>query len=131
MNYKRKVYTQLSTDHSLKTFPLPQRRDSEKKIIPSNSQGGIREEFKKVFLPLLIEVFELRQQIDTFKMQQEGAPAIEKLKVSPEQALKRLMQIQETIEETMRWCEGVIPQIARAITDAQEILKTGDEEHDE
>lgn len=127
MNYKRKVYTHLSTDHSLKTLPLPQKRECEKKIIPSESLRGIREEFKKVFLPLLIEVFELRQQIDTFKMQQEGAPAIEELKIHPEQALKRLMQIQETVQETMRWCEGVIPQIGKAITDARDVLELGEE----
>lgn len=103
----------------------PHKTSFGKKIIPTIAHSGLREEFKKTFLPLLIDVFELRQMIDTYKMH-KNAPKLGymgKVSKTPQEILKQLEQLQEDIEESQRWCNGVILQIAKGIGEAKEALE--------
>ena len=95
-----------------------------KKIIPSLATKGVREKFKKTFLPLLIEIFELRQSIDNYKteLQTNGIFPAENNSKSPQEILERLEQLQTDIEESQRWCDGVILQIAKGINEAKDAL---------
>ncbi|MCH9630942.1 MAG: hypothetical protein S4CHLAM37_09530 [Chlamydiia bacterium] len=109
------------TVKSLKT----EKQTSKKKIIPTTAQSGLREEFKKTFLPLLIDVFELRQMIETYKMQKKS-PELEcigKVSKTPQEILNNLKQLQQDIEESQRWCSGVILQISKGIEEAKEALE--------
>ena len=85
---------------------------------------GLREEFKKTFLPLLIEIFELRQSIENYKsdLQSSEPMSSESPSKSPQEILLRLEQLQKDIEESQRWCDGVILQIAKGIEEAKETL---------
>lgn len=98
---------------------------SAKKIIPSNAEQSLRDKFKEMFLPLLIDILELRQMIDVHKMQAQAPdlPYFGKVSKTPEEILARLTQMQKDIEESQRWCEGVILQIAKGITETQEALQ--------
>ena len=42
---------------------------------------------------------------------------------SPEEILQKLTLLQEDIEESRRWCEGVIVQIEKGIAEAKEALQ--------
>jgi len=104
------------------------RADQEKpskKIIPSSKIKGIREEYKKTFLPLLIDVFELRQMIQTYKKKKDPLifSPLNKPKKSPQEILNRLTQLQQDIKESKRWCEGVILQIEKGIEETREALQ--------
>jgi hypothetical protein len=98
--------------------------EGRKKIIPTLAHSGLREAFKKTFLPLLIDIFELRQMIDTYKIHNQS-PQLRyfgKVSKTPQEILTQLQLIQQDIEESQRWCEGVIGQIAKGIKEAQEAL---------
>jgi hypothetical protein len=125
-NFKKKVYRKLDSapfpdSISLSNLSTP---SSPKKIIPSMATKGLREEFKKTFLPLLIEIFELRQSIENYKSDLQSSEPIstESPSKSPQEILLRLEQLQKDIEESQRWCDGVILQIAKGIEEAKETL---------
>lgn len=122
----KKIYSQLHASPFADQFKPSQTSSSEsrKKIIPTLAHNGLREAFKKTFLPLLIDIFELRQMIDTYKIHNQS-PQLRyfgKVSKTPQEILSQLQQIQKDIEESQRWCEGVILQIAKGITEAQEAL---------
>jgi len=126
--FRKKVYSKLDSSPLSENIPPPSSFTSpspSKKIIPSSATKGLREDFKKTFLPLLIDVFELRQMIDNYKSQAESSSPLPMGKVtqSPREILERLEQLQNDIEETQRWCEGVILQIAKGIEEAKEALE--------
>lgn len=130
--FKRKVYKKLDSSPLSQTIPPLNHSSSPKKIIPSRATGGLREEFKKMFLPLLIDSFELRQMIDNHKSQQESSSSVlEKPAKSPQDILKRLKQMQADIKEAQRWCDGVILQIAKGIEEAKETLNLLEKEQEE
>ncbi|MEM7175372.1 MAG: hypothetical protein AAF443_05570 [Chlamydiota bacterium] len=125
--FRKKTYCKLVNSplgQSIPSDPLAalSKSQANKKIVPSLATKGLREEFKKTFLPLLIDIFELRQAIDTHKAANESSLPIGKVAKSPTEILKRLEQLQQEIEESQRWCEGVIVQIAKGIHEAKEIL---------
>jgi len=123
--FHKKVYRKLdSSPLSENLPPLFPSDGCAKKIIPSSATKGLREDFKKTFLPLLIDVFELRQMIDNYKSELESPSPLPMGKIprSPQEILQRLEQLQSDIEETKRWCEGVILQIAKGIEEAKETL---------
>lgn len=97
-----------------------------KKIIPTTSQGGIREDLKKTFLPLLIDTIELRHMITMHKAQKSSpdSPLYGHIYKAPEEILHQLKVMQEDIEEAQRWCSGVISQIAKGIEEAKETLES-------
>jgi len=122
----KKTYSQLDVSPFADYLkpPQPSEEKSAPKIIPSNAQSGLREDFKKLFLPLLIDIFELRQMIDTYKMQAQSPPLrpFEKISKTPQEILQQLRQMQCDIEESQRWCSGVILQIAKGIEEVQDTL---------
>ena len=126
--FRKKTYRKLTQSplaHSIpseKLHTLAQEDNAKKKIIPSSATKGLREEFKKTFLPLLIDIFELRQAIETHKAASESSLPLGKVQKSPQEILERLKQLQKEIEESQRWCEGVIGQIAKGIKEAKEVL---------
>jgi hypothetical protein len=126
MNSSKKTYSQLHSSPFSDHFkPSNTPHEPRKKIIPTIAHSGLREEFKKTFLPLLIDIFELRQMIDTYKIQQQS-PKLRyfgKVSKTPQEILIQLKQMQLDIEESQRWCEGVILQISKGIREAQEALE--------
>jgi len=125
-NFKKKVYRKLDASPLSESisFSKMAAQGEPKKIIPSKATKGLREEFKKTFLPLLIDIFELRQAIDNYKSQVQSSHPIqtEKTSKSPQEILDRLEQLQKDIEESQRWCDGVILQISKGIEEAKEAL---------
>ena len=122
--FRKKTYCQLANSPLGKSIPSDplaafSTPPSKKKIVPSSATKGLREEFKKTFLPLLIDIFELRQAIETHKAAHESSLPVGKVHKSPTEILKRLEQLQQEIEESQRWCEGVIVQIAKGIHEAK------------
>ncbi|GAB4186524.1 MAG: hypothetical protein Tsb0015_04390 [Simkaniaceae bacterium] len=95
-----------------------------KKIVPTTASGGLREKFKETFIPLFIEVFELRQMIDNYKAEEVSPNPFltEKSTKSPKEILKQLEDLQKNIEESRRWHEGMILQIERGIEEARQAL---------
>ncbi|MCB1108960.1 MAG: hypothetical protein KDK44_04815, partial [Chlamydiia bacterium] len=95
--------------HSLKN----QTTKATKKIIAGATQSNLREQFKKTFLPLLIDISELRLMLENYKLQKTSGRIfkMENMDKTPEQILDKLENLQDDIEETRRWCEGVITQI--------------------
>ena len=119
-----KKYSKLETS-PVAISPLPQETGKSKRIVPSAVKNDLRETFKRTFLPLLIDIFELRQVISTYKVKREN-PHLTSLETptrTPEDVLKRLTEMQNDVEETLRWCDGVIKQIAKGIEEAKEALK--------
>lgn len=125
MNESGKNYKQLDnsplkeaiTSKSFSSFTK-----SNKKIIPSNAIGGLKETLKKTFLPLLIDVFELRQMIATHQSQKQSPIPIGKVTKPPEKIHQELTAVLQDIQETKRWCEGVELQVTRALDETQEVL---------
>ncbi len=121
--FHKKVYTKLDTSPFSENIKINTEKGSNcsnKKIIPSSPLSGMREEFKKTFLPLLIDIFELRQMIDNYKSQ--TSIPFQKETKSPKEILERLEIMQTEIEESQRWCNGVILQISKGIQEAKEAL---------
>lgn len=122
-HFRRKVYTQMYNS-SISQIQADCKK-AQKKIIPTNKKLGMREEFKKVFLPLLIDVFELRQMIRNHDSQEKTNAFIPLQKpphLSREKILNKLEELQEEIAESKRWVEGVITQIDKAVAEAKESL---------
>lgn len=130
-NFKKKVYRKLDSSPLWSSISLSRapREQEPKKIIASKATTNLREEFKKTFLPLLIEVFELRQSIENYKAElQDPLNSSEKDTRSPQEILARLEQLRADFEESQRWCEGVILQIAKGIDEALELMNCDKEE---
>jgi hypothetical protein len=112
--FRKKVYERMYTD-SISLLKADQEKP-KKKIIPTSTKSSLREDFKKTFLPLLIDVFELRQRIQNYKAKPTSS-------VQPKEILLHLEELQKEIEESQRWCEGVILQISKGIEEAKEALQ--------
>jgi hypothetical protein len=117
--FHKKVYASIYNPASLdQTEPK-----AIKKIIPSSKKSGLREEFKKVFLPLLIDVFELRQKVQNISRGAKLPFGLKQENGCPQEILTRLTELQDDIEESRRWCEGVIRQIEKGVEEAKEALQ--------
>lgn len=101
-----------------------------KKIIPSTKINGIKDDFKKVFLPLLVEVFELRKRIENYKNGTKCFLSPQDTPSCPIEILTKLQTLQKEVEESQRWCDGVIVQISKGIEEAKEALHFIDEKSD-
>lgn len=123
-SFRKKIYKKLDTSPLSEAIALPHTTSTEKskKIVSSIATKNLREVFKKTFLPLLIDVFELRQMIENYRSDPGN-----KIEKSPKQILERLEEIQRDIEETQRWCAGVIVQIAKGIEEARGTLDAEEE----
>ncbi len=101
-----------------------QSTQSNKKIVAGRAQSNLREQFKKTFLPLLIDISELRLMLENYKLQKTSGRIfkMEQMDKSPQQILEKLEDLQDDIEETRRWCAGVISQIERGIDETKELL---------
>lgn len=93
-----------------------------KKIIATKVTGELLETYRKTFLPLLIEVFELRQALSTHKLHVETPELrhLGKVHQTPEEILSRLEEIHDNIQETLLWCNGTIKQVEKAIEEAKQ-----------
>lgn len=95
--------------------------ETKKKIYPTTVKPSVREKFKKLFLPLLVEVFELRQALETYvgaKKSLEFSYFSDDTK-PPSKVLEELTQLKKDIEESKRWCSGVLSQIDKAMDEAK------------
>ncbi len=122
LGFRRKVYTKMYNS-SISQIKADCEKP-QKKIIPTSKKLGLREEFKKTFLPLLIDIFELRQMIQNYKSNKDSSLllTIGKKAIPPSEILKKLEGLQEEISESKRWVEGVISQIDKGIAEARETL---------
>jgi hypothetical protein len=124
LSSKPKTYSHISqspfSEH-LRPGSIPQ---GSKKIIPSVARHSLREDFKKTFLPLLIDIFELRQMLETIRLTKQSPEfsSFGKISKSPQEIVSQLTSMQQEIEEAQRWCEGVVSQISKGIEEAQETL---------
>jgi hypothetical protein len=116
--FRKKVYASIYAPKKTE-----EEKTNLKKIVPSTKISGIREEFKKVFLPLLIDVFELRRSAQNYKIKTKSSILNSSKPADPEEILKKLQELQMDIEESRRWCEGVILQIQKGIDEAKEALQ--------
>lgn len=124
--FHKKVFTRLNTSscpiEALTSMHAQENVLPHKKIVASIATGHLREDFKKTFLPLLVDVFELRQMICSHleeKLMEEWEG--KKLK-SPEEILRDLESLQKDVEETLRWCNGVSLQIAKGIEETKALM---------
>ena len=124
MSSKPKTYSHISqspfSEH-LRPGSIPQ---GSKKIIPSVARHSLREDFKKTFLPLLIDIFELRQMLETIRLTRQSPEfrSFGKISKSPQEIVFQLTSMQQEIEEAQRWGDGVVSQISKGIEEAQETL---------
>lgn len=122
---KEKKYSKLKSSSLFHFFNSSSQSESPKKLVATKAQPGLREDFKKTFLPLFIEVFELRQMIETYKTH-KTSPELSyfgKVSKTPQEILKQLKQLQNDIEESQRWCSGIILQISKGLSEAKEALE--------
>lgn len=123
--FHKKVYSKLSDSPLGDALHenVHKRRETGKRIVPSSPLSGRREEFKSSFLPLLIDVFELRQMIKNHKQAENGSPIpLGKLSKTPEEVLQQLESMQNEVEEAQRWFDGVILQVSKGVEEAKEVL---------
>ncbi len=117
--FRKKVYASIYKPSSSEV----EGKSRVKKIVPSSKISGLREDFKKVFLPLLIDVFELRKRIQNYKLGPKSPFMLKAEATCPAEILNQLTILQKDIEESKRWCEGVILQISKGIEEAKEALQ--------
>lgn len=123
--YKKKVFTAIQDNEinrtvfssafptqSIPDAPLPQGK------FTSTQNKKLRDSFKKTFLPLLIDVIELRQLVQNHKTK-DPKDTVGK---TPKEILEKLERLQGEIEESKKWCEGVILQISKGIEEAKAAL---------
>lgn len=123
--FQKKVYTRLSKSdlaslnlsESINSCNEPSNR---KKIVATSIGQNVREEFKKTFLPLLVEVFELRQMIKNHHNQTTDAFMESQPNNSLKDIINRLEVLKKEIEETKRWCDGVSIQIEKGLQEASD-----------
>jgi hypothetical protein len=122
---KPKTYSQIAHSPFSEHFRPVSIPEGSKKIIPSIANHSLREEFKKMFLPLLIDIFELRQMLETHRLMQQSPEfrSFGKISKSPQEIVDQLTSMQQEIEEAQRWCDGVVCQISKGIEEAQETLR--------
>ena len=122
-HFRKRVFTNVANTslHALEE----EKKKPHKKIIASAKSDSLRDQFKQRFLPLLIDVFELRQKIKNYRSTPDSPLffIIEKHHKNPIEILNRLQELQNDIEETQRWFEGIIPQISKGIEEAKEALQ--------
>ena len=134
--FRKKVYTKLTTSKLTDqvSSSLSQMNEAKgKKIIPTHIHPTLREGFKKMFLPLLIDIFELRQATQTCHSQMFSDEVLNFsiANKSPEQVLEKLEEIQNQVQEAQNWCDGVVLQISKGIEEAKEVLKQIEEKNSE
>jgi len=134
--FRKKVYTKLTTSNLTDKVSnsLSQLNEAKgKKIIATKVNPTLREGFKKMFLPLLIDIFELRQATQTCHNQMFSDEVLDFsiANKSPEQIMEKLEEIQNQVQEAQNWCDGVVLQISRGIKEAKEVLKEIEEKNSE
>ena len=91
------------------------------KIVPSAATKEFEKKIKNIFLPLLTNIFELKQMINRYKMELPSTQTI-KMKLTPREILMELKQLQKDAEESQRWCAGIILQTSKGIEEVKELL---------
>jgi hypothetical protein len=127
LNYQKKVFTRLthsdlSAINPQKTLHAFQSPPLNKKIVATSLSHHVREQFKKTFVPLLIEVFELRQQLSNIE-HDNSSPFSTSSTLCVDEITAKLQRLKKEIEETKRWCEGVELQIEKGLQDAQKLIQ--------
>lgn len=127
--FRKKVYTRLTTSSLTSSLsqsisqnaPTP----SSRKLSVTQTSRSICDKLKEVFLPLMIEIFELKQSTSGYKNQifPDELIQVAILKKHPEEILQSLETIQREVEEARNWCEGVLLQLSKASKEAREMLE--------
>ena len=120
--FRKKVYTTMYTPTSFNSQKT--KGTSLKKILPSPKMESVKKELKKMFLPLFIDIFELRQRIQNYKTTSPFSSRNEK---SPKEILEHLTFLKNDIEEAQRWCEGIVLQIVKSVEEAKKVLNNPDD----
>ena len=125
--FRKKVYTKLSVSElssKLSESIAHARSPSLRKITASEVTPSVRSKFKEIFLPLLIDIFELRQTTENYKNQLFSEELIHKavLKQPPEEILQNLQSIQAQVLEAKNWCDSVLLQLSKATDEAKSLV---------
>lgn len=94
-----------------------------KKLVAARIENSIRIVLQRTFVPLLIEIFELRQAIDNLYLKKQDPKNLlcEKMVKTPEEILSRLEEIRENVAETLRWSEGLMLQIEKNLEEIKNL----------
>ncbi|OGN61282.1 MAG: hypothetical protein A3F09_01795 [Chlamydiae bacterium RIFCSPHIGHO2_12_FULL_49_11] len=126
MEKHRKIYTKLPQAGSAFASTIQQANTASqntKKISATQTPDkGLKHEYKKAFLPLLIEVYEMRQLLDNRKLNRSTSLNLFADARSPEQVLEKFLMLQKDVEETKRWCDGALKQIEKGIMEARSLV---------
>jgi hypothetical protein len=125
----KKVYTRLKN-----TKPLDQQcsvKLENRLILKAGPTSSLQEQFKKLFLPLLSDVLELRQCIDTLNLKAKNdlfKITGNKVK-SNEELICELECLKDQIEESINWHSSIYKQIIEAIGEAKNNQENESLEH--
>lgn len=114
--FKRKV---LKLDKSPIDAPkIEAPGECKKRIVPTKSGSTFRDKHREIYLPILIQVIELRGKLEQMKNPDPLSDSSE----CPEQILGKLELLESDIIEAQRWCEGVVLQLGKAMEEARGLV---------
>ncbi|MCI5052546.1 MAG: hypothetical protein MRY21_05355 [Simkaniaceae bacterium] len=120
--FRRKV---LKLDKSpIKQPEIHGHTKTDKQIIPTQSKSSFRDRHRELYLPILIQVFELRGKLDQLRSPDPLTGPSE----SAATILEKLTSLETEISESRRWCDGVILQLSKALEEARKLLPEEEEE---
>lgn len=91
---------------------------TNKRIIPTQSKSSFRDKHRELYLPLLIQIYELRGKLDLLKSPDPLYTPTE----SAETIYNKLKVLENEILEATRWCDGVVLQLSKALTEANKLI---------
>lgn len=121
---EKKIFTKLNASSQTFTDTIEKanvaKKEAKKISVTLRGKKGIHDEVKNSLLPLLIEVYELRQILENRKLQKNSPLYIPHK--SPNEILAHLLSLHKDIEEAQKWCDGITLQIKKAIKEAEDLL---------
>lgn len=105
-----------SLDPSISSHKSPSY--SQLGAISDPSLGSLRDHIKKVMIPMLIKIFQLKLELNqSISLPSRLQP---KSKESPEQIMAQLKNLDEDLHLLRQWCESARNQIAKAMSVCEE-----------
>ena len=115
----KKVYTRVKKSES--NGPKCSVNLEKRLVLKAGATCSLKEQFKRLFLPLLHDVLELRQCIDQLNLKaKNNVFTLTGCKnKTPEALLADLEILKEQIQDSINWHDSIYKQITNAITDVQ------------
>lgn len=117
--FKRKVYTHIHSKDLLCDVPFkPSSLNRSSKPLSQRPiqkrDSSITEECKQIFLPTLIDIFQIRQKLHKTDL----FTAFEQWETTQEPPLslrKQLLSIRSDVQEAQRWCDVILKTIDKSL----------------